>query len=158
MSQKIDNSEEEVSQFTASCLKAEKIAEKLIARAEQNSFGLTVKLEKKGFEAAVVKEVISGLLNRGLLDDERYAALWLRSRLGKRVQTPKTLLFSLRKRGIDRHSSQKALDLVLDPDTEYALLLNYIETLEESKISSLRTQLKHEGFSVDSLTRYFDNL
>jgi len=157
MSPKNDNSEEEVSQFTASCLKAEQIAAKLIARAEQNSFALSSKLEKRGFQAAVVKEVISGLLDRGLLDDQRYAELWLRSRLGKRAQSPKTLLFSLRKRGIDRHSSKKAMDQVLDPETEYTLLLKYVETLNEGEISSLRAQLKYEGFSVETLTRYFDN-
>jgi len=157
MSPKIDNSEEEVSQFTASCLKAEKIAEKLIARAEQNSFALSAKLDKKGFETAVVKTVISGLLDRGLLNDQRYAELWLRSRLGKKARSPRILLLSLRKKGIDRHSSQKALDKVLDSDTEYTLLLKYVETLEESEISALRSLLKFEGFSLESVTRYFDN-
>jgi len=143
--------------------RAEDVALKLIARAEQNSTGLSAKLERKGFDTAAISEVISDLLDRGLLNDERYAVLWLRSRLAKQIQSPKWLLFSLRKRGIDRNSAQKALDKVLDPETEYALLLKYIEKQKNSQlfekigILPLRTTLKYEGFSVLSLDRYFDD-
>ena len=164
MSPKTDYPEdEEESRFIASCHKAEEAALKLIARAEQTGFGLTAKLERKGYNSAVIKEIISGLLDRGLLDDERYAVLWLRSRLVKQVQSPRWLLLSLRKRGINRNSSQQALDKVLDPDSEYELLLKYIERLENSPISksngnfSLRAQLRQEGFSMVSLDRYFEN-
>ena len=158
-SSKIYNPEKD-SSFSAYCHNAEEVALRLIARAEQNTIGLTAKLERKGFDTSVIKEVIFGLVERGLLDDERYAALWLRSRLAKQTKTPKWLLFSLRKRGIDRISSQKAIEKVLDPDTEYALLLEYIENTEPSKSKNklpLRTQLKHEGFSLETLDRYFSD-
>ena len=110
--------------FTASCSKAEAIALRLIARAEQTSFGLKAKLERRGFEAAVIKEVIEQLLNRELLNDERFAGLWIRSCLNRKALSPLRLLASLRKRGIDRHSSLKAMEKVLDHETEYALLLD----------------------------------
>ena len=156
-----DNPENEESyRFIASCHKAEECALRLIARAEQNTPGLTIKLERKHFEPAVIKEVISGLLERGLLNDERYAVLWLRSSLAKQVQSPKWLLLSLRKRGIDRKSSKKALEEVLDPETEYTLLLKYAEkpkkTPKNREKPPLRTVLKYEGFSVESIDRYFD--
>jgi len=165
MSPIIDNPEED-SHFTDSCCKAKETALRLIARAEQNSRLLTAKLEKKGFDPAVAKTVISGLLERGLLNDERYASLWLRSRLARKAQTPKTLLASLQKKGIDRHSSKHALEMILDTETEYLLLSRYIETLGATsrnfyagsdKVYRFRLQLKYEGFSVESLDRYFDN-
>ena len=164
MSPKTDDypEDKEVSRLTASCSRAEEIALRLIARAEQNSLGLMAKLERKGFDTAVIREVISGLLDRGLLNDERYAELWLRSRLIKQVKSPNWLLFSLKKRGIDRNSSAEALEKVLDPDTEYTLLLKYMEKLENTKAFkdkkdfSLRTLLKHEGFSIETLDRYFN--
>jgi len=156
MSPETENSpDDEVSRFNAACNKAEKAALRLIARAEQNSFGLMVKLEKNGFDRTVIRAVISGLLDRGLLDDERYAMLWLRSRLAKKAQSPKWLLNSLRKRGIDRHSSQRALAKVLDSDTEYSLLLRYIGE-KENLNSWNRPKLKHEGFSLEALERYSD--
>ena len=137
---------EEESQFTAACNKAEKVALRLIARAEQNRLGLTAKLEKRGFDAAVTKAVVSSLLDRNLLSDERYAELWLRSRLssGKKL-SPLWLRSSLAKRGIDINSSKKALKTVLDPETELLLLEKYLGTSAQSRIN--KAQLKREGFS-----------
>ena len=152
---------EEASRFTETCYRAEKIALRLIARAEQNSLGLAAKLERRGFDAVVVKTVISRLFGRNLLDDGRYAGLWVRSRLAlKKAPSPQWLLAALRKRGIDRNVSLKAIDAVLDPQTEYELLLRYMEQARfpRSKMAfSLRAQLKYEGFSSAVLDTYFDN-
>ena len=153
-------SEEEALRFAASCYRAEKAALKLIARAEQNSLGLTFKLERRGHDAPIVKAVVSRLLDRDLLNDERFAELWLRSHLSYgKAQSPQWLLASLGKRGVDRNSSQKALKSLLDPETEYALLLRYLEKagIDKEKESFLRSRLKNEGFSYDVLERYFDS-
>ncbi|MCL2128065.1 MAG: regulatory protein RecX, partial [Treponema sp.] len=48
----ISAAEEEGFRFASSCLRAEKAALRLIARAEQNVFGLARKLEKRGHDAA----------------------------------------------------------------------------------------------------------
>ena len=153
--------EEEAFRFAAACYRAEKISLGLVARAEQNSLGLTAKLERRGFDSRVVKAVVSRLLERNLLNDSRYAELWIRSRLAmKKAPSPQWLLIALGRRGIDRSSSLKALGKVLDPETEYALLLKYLEKIlfpEGKEVFSLRTQLKHEGFSSDALKRYFDD-
>ena len=163
----LSSGEEEAFRFAAACYRAEKIALRLIARAEQSSLGLTAKLERRGFEASAANAVVSRLLDRNLLDDERYAALWVRSRLAlKKAPSPRWLLAALRKRGIDRESSRKALDKALDPETEYALFLRFLESRsfrEKSLLSGgerasfLRTQLKYEGFSSETLDRYFDD-
>ena len=146
--------------FISTCSKAEKAALRLIARAEQTSFGLAVKLERKGFEAAVVREVIEQLLDRKLLDDERFAELWIRSCLVRKAPSPIWLQASLMKRGIDRDSSLRAIKKVLDYDTEYALLLKYIEKMDVSKNKkqiNLKTKLKSEGFSYETLERIFNS-
>ena len=153
--------EEEASRFAAACRKAEKIAERLIARAEQNSFALALKLQRRGFDAAVVKAVVSCLSEQRLLDDGRYAELWIRSRLAlKKAPSPQWLLAALGKRGVDRNLSAKAISAVLDPQTEYELLLRYVEQARfplDKRVFSLRAQLKHEGFSSGALDRYFDS-
>ena len=157
--------------FAAACYKAEKLALRLIARAEQSSLALTAKLEKRGIEAAVVRAVISRLTNKELLNDTRYAELWIRSRLGNyhgkrpgsksKALTPIRLLASLWKRGIDKTSSSSAINRALDGETEYALLLKYLEetgALEGKRISFLRTRLKHEGFSLEIIEKYFETI
>ena len=153
--------EEEAFRFAAVCYQAERIALKLVARAEQNSQGLISKLERRRYDAVVAKTVVSHLLSRNLLDDGRYAELWIHSRLtAGNAPTPRWLLASLEKRRIDRTFSRKALMNVLDPETEYALLLRYLErkvVSEDKKPRLLRAQLKYEGFSFDVLQRYFND-
>ena len=151
--------------FDELCLKAEKIALNLIARAEQNSFGLKMKLKRKKIDSSVVNTVVKGLLDRGLLDDSRFAVLWLRSRLAQgRDRSPNRMLVSLAQRGIGRDISLKALKKVLDEETEYNLLLKYIEkacfseTLKACppRPEITRIVLKNEGFSSEMIDQYFD--
>ena len=163
--------EEDSLLFAAACYRAEKIALRLIARAEQSSLALTAKLEKRGTGAGVVRAVISRLTDRELLDDARYAELWVRSRLGnyrgirpgskRRALSPLWFLVSLGKRGIDRASSLSAIGKVLDEETEYALLLKYLEetdALEGEGRSYLKTHLKREGFSSGTIERFFETI
>ena len=157
----LNPAEEEIFRFAASCYRVEKAALRLIARAEQNSLGLTAKLGRRGYDRAVVNAVISGLQNRNLLNDRRYAEHWIRSRLASgNAKSPRWMRASLGKRGIDRNSSAGALDEVLDPETEYTLLLKYIEKGrigKKEKADLFKSKLKFEGFSSAVLSRYFDN-
>jgi len=154
--------EEDSLRFAAACYKAEKIALRLIARAEQSCLALTAKLGKRGIEAAVVREVIPRLTDMELLNDIRYAELWVRSRLGsKKALSPLWFLSSLGKRGIDKTSSLNAINRVLDAETEYALLLKYLEeteALEGKGGRFLKTRLKHEGFSHEVIEKFFETI
>jgi len=155
--------EEETSRFTAACNEAEKVALRLIARAEQNSLALTVKLRKRGFDAITTREVVSRLLDRNLLDDTRYAEIWIRSRLStsRKNLTPLLLLNSLQKKGIDKGLSQKALKNVLDEETEYSLLLSYVEKSNIMKNKTkwaIKAQFKKEGFSYEVLDRFYSSI
>jgi len=158
----LSGQEEEALRFAASCFLAEKGALRLIARAEQSSLGLAAKLERRGHDASVIKAVVSRLLERDLLNDERFAELWVHSRLSYgKAKSPLSLRVSLGKKGIDRHLSVKAIAGLLDPETEHALLLNYLEKagLSDGRNDNfLKTRLKNEGFSCEVLDRYFDSL
>ena len=162
----LPSGEEEAFRYAAACYRAEKAALRLIARAEQNSLTLTAKLERRGYNAAVTGTVVSYLQDQNFINDRRYAELWIRSRLtSRRVLSPRWLLVSLGKRGIDRNHSRKALAEALDPEIEYSLLLRYIEKAkpgnmkipEAKREKFLRAQLKYEGFSLIVLERYFNN-
>jgi len=158
----LSDQEEEALQFAASCYRAETAGLRLIARAEQTTLGLTAKLERRGHNYPVIKAVISRLLDRDLLNDERFARLWVHSRLSYgKAQSPLWLRVSLGKKGIDRNLSSKAVESLLDPETEYALLLKYLEKAglsDGSNENFLKTRLKNEGFSYEVLDRYFHSL
>jgi regulatory protein len=153
--------EEKDPPLDADCIKAEKIALRLIARAEQNSSGLAAKLEKRGVDPSIVREVISGLLEKKLLDDERFAERWICAHLrGKKALSPLWFLVSLEKRGLKREISLSAIDKILDEETEYSLLLEYIEKIDlhfKENSGFLRNKLRYERFSSGAIDRFFDN-
>jgi regulatory protein len=164
-SPEISEDEERAFHFGASCYRAEKRALALVARAEQCSAGLSRKLEKRSYAAAVVRTVVSRLLEQGIVDDRRYALRWLASRLARGPECPRKLLAALLNRGIGREDAEKALKETLPPEEEYRLLKNYLAKKHRSFSEfsaepgrstdpSLRYTLKAEGFSSRTLDRF----
>jgi regulatory protein len=157
----ISPSEEDELRFAAACYRAERAGLRLIARAEQTETGLFIKLQHRGYNSACVSAVISRFVSLDLINDGRYAEMWLRSRLirqGGKVPSPRKLLASLRNRGIDSASAGKAVKNTLDTETELALLQRYLDTHTPKEIPgfSLKKFLKFEGFSPDVLSLYFE--
>ena len=154
--------EEAAFRFASACLRAEKAALRLIARAEQCTLGLARKLEKRGHETACVNAALSRLIELKLVDDLRFARLWLESRL-RLTRSPRRLLSSLAGRGIDREDAQFALKTVLDEETELALLTRFAEKHSRKAANrrvegrSLKYLLKSEGFSPQIIQQFFDN-
>jgi regulatory protein len=165
----VSPAEEEELRFAAACYRAERAASRLIARAEQTETGLALKLERRGHLRASVSAVVSRFVSLGLIDDERYAELWIRSRLARKsgqVPSPRKLSAALRNRGIDSATAGKALNKILDTETELALLTRYIENIPARAGNSrkpwpagfsLRAMLKFEGFSQAVLSIYFED-
>jgi regulatory protein len=158
----VSSSEEEALRFAASCYRAERAGMRLIARAEQTMAGLTLKLERRGYDSACVSAVVARFSGLDLVDDGRYAECWLRSRLARRggkVPSPRRLSAALAKRGIDRDALAEALKKALDPETEWTLLQLYIGKNFPAGASgeySIRNRLKFEGFSSSVLRRWFE--
>jgi regulatory protein len=159
----ISADEEEGFRFASACLRAEKAALQLIARAEQTSFNLSHKLEKRGHDSVCVRAVMGRLCELGLLDDRRYARLWLESRLN-RGTGPRRLLAALRARGIDRHDAEDALRETLDAETEQRLLERYAQKIRrklgDDDSTAARRELRHvlkgEGFSLAAIQIFFE--
>jgi len=142
--------------------RAEKAALRLIARAEQCSAGLTRKLEKRKFDAACVNAVISRLLELKLLDDSRFARLWLESHI-RHARSPRRLLSALCGRGIDHDDAEAALKNVLDEDTETAMLSRFVKKHAkksggggEDVTRSLKYLLRSEGFSSSAIQKFLE--
>jgi len=155
--------EEEAFRFASACLRAEKTALRLIARAEQNKNGIRRKLDKRGHSSSCVSAVIEHLSELSLLDDNRFARLWLESRL-RLPRSPRRLLIALHSRGIDRDDADAAIKSVLDEETEFSLLLRFVKKYSGKKAAknedtsnnrSLKFLLKNEGFSYSVIEKFF---
>ncbi len=161
----ISDEEADGFRFAFYCLRAEKNALRLIARAEQTFAGLSRKLDMRGHEPACVRQVVSRLEEMALLDDRRFVRLWLAARLNRRADSPRRLLSSLRARGIDREDAEAGLNAALDIDTEYRLLTRYVKKIQKLKsfrkiagqtdpARALKFMLKGEGFSSRTIEMF----
>jgi regulatory protein len=153
--------EEEAVRFAAACYRAEQVGKRLIARAEQNSAGLSYKLERRGYDSACVLAVVSYLSGLNLVDDSRFAERWLRARLARKTGKapgPYRLRALLMSRGIGREDAGAALKRVLDEGAEWALLQSFVKRVPAGTagVNSLRGLLKYEGFSSVVLNRFFE--
>jgi len=153
--------EEEDLRFAAACLDAEVAALRLIARAEQTVFGLGRKLAKRGHDSARARAVIERLCEQGLLDDFRYARLWLESRLSRQGSSPLRLLAALRAKGIGGEDAGAAMREVLDDEAERRLLERFVQKRRvedsDSERRSLKYLLKSEGFSSQAIGWLFED-
>jgi regulatory protein len=157
----ISPAEEEDFRFASACLRGEKAALRLISRAEQTGAGLGRKLEKAGHPSACVKAVLARLRELEIVDDSRYARLWLQSRLARRAESPRRLLGALRGRGIPGREAEGALRAVLDPPAERALLEGFLAKNGlpgDLRGPVVRNILRREGFSPGLIREYGENL
>jgi regulatory protein len=158
----ISAGEEGALRFASACLRAERTALRLIARAEQTVPGLAVKLKSRGFESSCVAAVLRRLKELGVVNDRRFAALWIQSRLARRAESPRRLLTALRNRGIGQDDAEAALKSLLDFQNESALLRSYIEKCrllppaKQAGLLSLKYRLKREGFSSAVIQNYWE--
>jgi regulatory protein len=142
----------------AACLAAEKAALRLIARAEQYGAGLTRKLEQRKHSPDAVRTVLARLLEFGLVDDRRYAGLWLKTRVRRGKKGPRALEAALRAKGIDRETAVLALTTALAGEAEAGLLERCARAEQEKHgiDSEIRFFLKSEGFSPAAIEAFFE--
>ncbi|MDR0558092.1 MAG: recombination regulator RecX [Treponema sp.] len=137
--------------FSCACLRAERAALSLIANAEQTCVGLEHKLRARGHASSCVKTVVDHLSNIEAVNDERYAGLWMQSRLSLKADSPSKLLAKLCAKGIPCRTAQKALKAALDFETELALLKKFAakNRIDAESLCTRRQRLKYEGFSAE---------
>jgi regulatory protein len=144
----------------AACLVAEKAALRFIARAEQYGAGLTRKLEQRKHSPDAVRAVLARLLELDMVNDRRYAELWLRARVRRGKKGPRTLETALRAKGIDRETVAEALKTALAGEAEAGLLERCAKKAagrEGEFDSDIRFILKREGFSSAAIEAFFEN-
>ncbi|MHB9295187.1 putative regulatory protein [Pillotina sp. SPG140] len=134
-------------QFAEQCSKADNVARRLIARSEQCSVRLAHKLKARGFPPLCIQNVIEQLENHRLIDDNRYALLWLGARMRHKSDSPRQLYSTLCNRGIAPELASKVLKECLNRECEYTLLKAFL------KKHPMCRRLRHEGFSSTAINR-----
>jgi len=156
----LDEDSEGRLRLAGSVYKAERNALQLIALSEQSTAGLNLKLQKKGIDSQVRALVLSRLLASGLLDDERFASLWLASRIRRKTEGRVRLVAGLRKRGVSGSVADRVVSRELDFDTEASLVRRYLASagIDHGPLEpKVRKALHEAGFSGAAVRLALDN-
>ena len=89
------------------CCEAERYASYLLNRCEQSRFGLTHKLQKKGFSSEICAKSLDYLEDKNMLSDSRYAVSWARSRIKSKGESKSRIRLELLSRGINKMLQRK---------------------------------------------------
>jgi SOS response regulatory protein OraA/RecX len=123
----------------------------LLAAAPHSVFSLRAKLLKRGFAERAVEQTLGRLAELGLLDDRRYAAEWVHSRLERHPEGRVSLVAGLRRHGVQRHLAEEVVAAMTDAETEQQSarrLLARLERRAPMPEQVLRRRLRARGFSL----------
>jgi regulatory protein len=132
-----------------------------LMRRAQSIFELRTYLERRAEAPIAVRRVLERLKHEKLIDDERYALDFARSRASGRRQGGRRIAMELRKRGVpDRHIDAAIAQVFADLD-EGAIVRKVIERrtrsahgpLDQRKTASLYRTLLRAGFDPGVIRR-----
>jgi regulatory protein len=160
----LDESQAAALALAAEAREAERRGLALLARAEQSSFMLRMKLEAREFSRRAVALALERLAAEGLLDDRRFASAYAASRLahrGSKAEGPASLVAALRERGVDRSLAAEAVAELLGPEERPSALASAAS--KELKRSggdrgAARRRLRSLGFSSEEISDLFETI
>ncbi|MFH1202657.1 MAG: regulatory protein RecX [Candidatus Omnitrophota bacterium] len=120
------------------------------------SFELIRKLEQRGYNNKIIKEVLRYFKGLGFVDDKQFTRLWLSSRLKKPLGF-RRLKFELKRKGIKEELVESSVKKLKKDYDEYSVVkhltiqrLKRLKGLEPLKIKKrLFSYLVGRGFSLD---------
>ena len=151
--------------------------DKITARARNNAYALLRqrprsiheirnRLKLKGYDEAVTEEVVEALKKAGDLDDQKFARLWVESRMHMNPAGDVVLKFELREKGINDSVIEATLSEKADKYDEYEVAFNMAkEQFERLKKLDRKKAMKRvydfllrRGFKYDNIRRVIENL
>ncbi len=129
----------------------------LLSRRARSTAELRERLAQGGFSESVIRDVLAGLAEAGLLDDEEFARSWVASRKGAGGFGRRKLLWELSRKGVNRSVIERVLDEELDDKTELQqaaqLARKRLRASEPSgnEMSRLRRYLLARGYGFDTV-------
>jgi len=135
-------------------------AGELLSRAEQSSGGLYIKLIKKGFSQLSCRNAVERVQVLGLLDDERFAELWISSRLRTHPEGKSALFQGLVSRGVNPERAKMALSRCLSEEDLLKAVLKAGKKLSvkyKDSDQKLRQALYRRGFTNREIHHFLDN-
>jgi regulatory protein len=98
-------------------------------------------LLKKHYSPEVIEETINRLVENKLLNDERFAEMWVENRTEFRPRSKRALAVELRQKGLSQETIENAIDEVDDEELAYQAGLKHSRKLNASEWMEFRKKL-----------------
>jgi regulatory protein len=136
---------------------ARETCSRLLSRRPRSKAELRERLQTGGFEASLIEEVLGGLEEAGLVDDEDFARSWIASRKAAGGAGRRKLRWELGRKGIARDLAEQVLEEELDEETELRAAADLARkrlragTADAREMSRLRRYLLARGFGFETV-------
>jgi regulatory protein len=98
-------------------------------------------LQGHAVDEMVIDEVIERLKSNRLIDDARFAQLWVENRAEMRPRSQRALAYELNKRGVQSHEIAQALEVVNDEEMAYQAARKQARKLKDLEWKVFRQKL-----------------
>ena len=146
--------------------KAKNYAYRLLGFRARSEKELKSKISGKGYSRKITDRVVNDLSDEGLVDDKKFAADWIRTRLEYNPRSLSAIKYELLARGIDEDIAEKQLgDIALDFDEKEIVRglimkrMSIVVGLDKQKAKQrLYNFLKRRGFSSEIILKTLSDI
>ena len=130
--------------------KANTVARRFISHRPRSESELRKRLLKT-FSSEVTSKSIAQMYRDGLLDDSRFAQMWVDSRQQSRPKSKKAIKQELLSKGISEHTAEQAVSDIYDLENAFVCVKKKIRSMtgleKEQFYKKLEGHLQRRGFS-----------
>ena len=146
--------------------KAKNYAYRLLGYRARSEKELRSKISKKGYNQRIIGSVITQLKHEGLVDDEKFTMLWIKTRLEHNARSLLAIKHELMLRGVDKRTAEDLLDDFKsgfnEEEVVKKLLYDRMRTVRgldmEKAKQRLYSFLKRRGFSSQIILKTLRNV
>lgn len=126
----------------------------LLKTREHTAAELKAKLKDKGFMAGEIDDAVEKLESEGYLSDERFAEVYLRSRLRKTAEGKPLLIMRLMEKGVSKALASTMVSAVWDEEQYLPSLIRELKKLgNKCGKEKARQKLQQKGFTLSEIRR-----
>lgn len=135
----------------------------LLSYRERTIKEMRDRLQKKDFSAEIIEKVIEYLVEKDYLNEQRFAEMWIRSRIKHHPRGRKLIYKELNDKGVERKTINSALNEHLNREKEIDMAVYLMDKWlrrrkdEDSSSYKLKNYLARKGFNYDIIYEITDN-
>lgn len=123
---------------------------------EHNVNELKLKLKQKGYDLYIIDKVITELLDKDYLSEERYIRSFVSSNNKRHPEGKSIILARLCQKGADRVLSKQVVNELYTPEyTKNLIEKAYDKILKQGKAQEVRIRLARLGFLSAEISMFF---